>query len=776
VDSNAGNSNPPFPDQVGAQGVGAPEPYQRLFQNLLNGFAHCRMRFDELGAPVDFLYLAVNRAFETQTGLRNITGKWVSEVIPGIQELDPDLFQIFGRVVKTGVSERFEKHLLALGEWFDVSVYSPGPEEFVAIFDVVTKRKLAEQENAGLAERLKLAQEVALIGSWDWDLDADRVWWSEETYRIFNVKPGEYIPSVEANARFFHPDDLEPFGHKFQRSLATGEPLETDLRLVLSGGQERACFVRAEVAAGVGGKPHRFIGIIMDITERVRVEKALRDSEARLRSAVDVAGFGFFEMENTDQPSFFDLKAREILGLPATHEGASAAAFWEGRIHPEDLPRVLEANRKLKVERQDSQDLEYRYEHPSLGARWLRIVVRVLERHPDGRMRRSIGVAQDITQRKREEEARLLLEAQLNHLQRMESVGRLAGGVAHDMNNVLAAVMAVAGLLCNGTDEHAHRGDLIIKACMRGRDLIKSLMTFARKDIQQAQLLDLNELVRGEAELLSRTTMQKIRVILDLDPQLPWIVGSQAGLSNALMNLCVNALDAMPEGGTLTLRTERSDAQHLGLVVEDTGQGMAPEVVARAVEPFFTTKPVGKGTGLGLSVVFGTVQAHGGTLQVESRLGVGTQVRVCLPVVEGNSLPPSSSVEERPAFPPPSFRILLVDDDPLVRQSVMAMLESLRHRATEVSGGCEALDLMARELSFDAVLLDQNMPGMTGIETLRRMRELGYSLPVFMTTGYVDETLYRALAGQGRVFLLPKPYTHEELQKAFKGLEQGRLG
>ena len=223
------------------------------------------------------------------------------------------------------------------------------------------------------------------------------------------------------------------------------------------------------------------------------------------------------------------------------------------------------------------------------------------------------------------------LEAELLHLQRIQGIGRLAGGIAHAMNNVLAAIMAVADVIKDGKEDPAAKAELILEATRRGRDLVKGLLDFARKEVQAAEPVDLNRLVRQEAGILASTTLNRIRVDLDLDENLPRLLGSSLAIATSLMNLCVNAMDAMPAGGVLSLRT-REDQRGILLEVEDTGHGMAPEVLDRAVEPFYTTKPTGKGTGLGLAVVFGTVQAHGGTLDIRSqpgsRLPIGPILRI----------------------------------------------------------------------------------------------------------------------------------------------------
>ena len=444
------------------------------------------------------------------------------------------------------------------------------------------------------------------------------------------------------------------------------------------------------------------------------------------------------------------------LGHPLPElEGARFLDF----VHPEDLPATLDALIRLSAD-QDITDFINRYRHRDGSYRWL-------EWRSSPRNGLVFAAARDITERKRAEHESQLLQDELAHLQRMESIGRLAGGIAHDMNNVLAAIMAVSSLIVRKGGEHTRQANLVLGACERGRDLIKGLMEFARKEVSEADLLDMNELVRKQADLLANTTMQRVRVEIDLAPQVPRVMGSATALTTALMNLCVNALDAMPQGGTLSLRTRILGERAIQVTVEDTGQGMPPEVLSRAMEPFYTTKPTGKGTGLGLSMVFGTVQAHGGHLEIQSQVGHGTCVLITLPLTQNErQASPSLPLEVHPTRKGPALRILLVDDDPMVRETAPALLEELGHRVVLAKGGYEALGQIEHGGHWDAVVLDQNMPDLSGLETLQRLRRLHPNLPVVIATGYADPELLQRLPGLQRLALVAKPYSLEEIQQA----------
>ena len=375
-------------------------------------------------------------------------------------------------------------------------------------------------------------------------------------------------------------------------------------------------------------------------------------------------------------------------------------------------------------------------------------------------------VLTDVTELRRSQEHEKRLEADLQQSQKLESLSSLAGGVAHDMNNVLAAIQAVSEILhlTHSTDRTLLGSlDIIDRASARGRDLVKGLTHFARKELRSPKPLDLNAVVREEAELLSHTTLQKVALVLDLEEGLPWVHGERGSLANALTNLCVNAVEAMDRGGMLTLRTRRLPDARVELVVQDNGVGMPPEVLARATEPFYTTKPLGKGTGLGLTLAYATAKAHGGTLSLHSEPGKGTLVSLRLP---SSSVAPAliTEVKAEGAQGAPQ-EILLVDDDELIRASIPAMVEFLGHHVICASGGQEALDMLEAGLEVQLVILDLNMPGMNGLEVLQKLRERLPRLPVLLATGHLDAETSRAIQQLGRVLSINKPYTMEELDQ-----------
>ena len=386
----------------------------------------------------------------------------------------------------------------------------------------------------------------------------------------------------------------------------------------------------------------------------------------------------------------------------------------------------------------------------------------------DGRHMGAVVVWRDISERRQAERQQAQLQAQLQQAQKMESLGSLAGGVAHDMNNVLGAILAMAEA---NLEEHpadsgtARAFDTIAKAATRGGKMVKSLLTFARQSPAEEHQLDLNTLILENVQLLEGTTLFRIGLELELAPDLRPILGDGTALTHALMNLCVNAVDALGEAGTLTLRTLNLEPGWIEVQVADTGAGMAKEVLQKAVEPFFTTKPVGKGTGLGLAMVYSTVKAHRGEMEILSEPGRGTCVKVRLPAC---ALPAEASpapAEPRATAASGGLNLLLVDDDELIRFSTQALVQGLGHRATVVASGEEALLQLEAGLAPDVVILDMNMPGLGGAGTLPRLRALRPNLPVLLITGRADQAVMDFVEGQSRVTVLFKPFGKKDLKK-----------
>ncbi|MBV9372497.1 MAG: response regulator [Alphaproteobacteria bacterium] len=363
-------------------------------------------------------------------------------------------------------------------------------------------------------------------------------------------------------------------------------------------------------------------------------------------------------------------------------------------------------------------------------------------------------------------------EEQLRHAQKMEAVGQLTGGIAHDFNNLLTVIQGSADILKRPGLEEAKRirfAEAIVQTAARAAALTGQLLAFARRQPLKPQVLDINARILGMTELLDRTLGERIGIVTRLSPGLCRVKVDPAQLEAALLNIAVNARDAMPDGGTLTLSTGEAPPLEDGraaiaVAVADTGTGIDPEVLQRVFEPFFTTKSVGKGTGLGLSQVYGFAAQTGGEVKVASTPGEGTVVTMILPCSdappEEEAAPAAASAARRRG------RILVVDDNEDVGALAEALCAELGHSVVRARSAEEALDLSASG-RFDAVFTDVVMPGMSGIELAERLRERAPGLPVVLTTGFSDRL---AEGGAGGLPVLYKPYRADALAEALEAV------
>ena len=525
--------------------------------------------------------------------------------------------------------------------------------------------------------------------------------------------------------------------------------------------------------------PISMSAIIRDITDRKQMETALQKSERRLFLAISATADAIWEWNLETGTTYYSPRWYEMLGL-GDNELPMTFEVWKSLCHPDDFKTTVDQIQASIMDLTGSgYNLEFRMRHREGSWIWVLGRGNVVERDGKGRARVLSGTNTDITDRKQAEEERARLLAQLQQSQKMESLGTLAGGVAHDINNVLGAILGLASahIRTQPSGSPLHRSlSTICKATERGGKMVQSLLSFARQSPAENNSLDMNGIVRGQVALLERTTLAKVHLEMDLEANLRPILGDASALSNALMNICVNAVDAMPDNGTLTLHTHNVENGWIELVVKDNGMGMPKEVLERAMEPFFTTKETGKGTGLGLSMVFSTVKAHRGQLAIESEPGKGTRVYLRFPAsdMEAPVQAETLAVAEASDTPHRSLKVLVVDDDELIQNSVQVILECLGYTVVStVPSGEEALTMLEGGLEADLVILDMNMPGLGGMGTLPRLRALRPELPVMLSTGRVDQGALTIVSTHSGVTLLPKPYGLRELQESLQSIGLG---
>jgi PAS domain S-box-containing protein len=498
--------------------------------------------------------------------------------------------------------------------------------------------------------------------------------------------------------------------------------------------------------------------------ERLAGEAARRLSELRLEEAFRASPIG---MAFVSLDGHFKKVNPTFCAMLGCEEADLLELTYLEITHPEDREASCRAMADLLAGRLPFLHVEKRYLQPS--GRTVYCVVDVsLIRDDNGQPLHQMAQVQDVTDRILAEEQSRLLRAEVDQMQKLESLGRLAGGVAHDMNNVLGAILGLASANLAGpaADSPAGRAfATIAKAATRGGEMVKSLLAFARQGQAELVELDLNALLQEEVRILERTVLSRVHLVLDLAADLRPILGNPSALSHAFMNLCVNAVDAMAEGGTLTLRTGNASHDWVEAWVEDDGAGMPPEVLERAMEPFFTTKGVGQGTGLGLSLAYSTVKNHHGQIDIHSEPGQGTCVVLRFPARFGPAGVSAPDAEPGPAIAARVLEVLAIDDDELIQVSMETLLGALGHRFTIATSGEEGLALLEAGLRPDRVILDMNMPGLGGRGTLPRIRALRPELPVLLATGRIDAEALDLVASDPHTTLLGKPFTLDDLRK-----------
>ncbi len=560
----------------------------------------------------------------------------------------------------------------------------------------------------------------------------------------------------------FHPDDQQRALEAWNRAVRGQEAYSLQCRIQRHDGVYRWWLIRAMPLHDASGQVLKWFGTCTDIHEILETKEALRSSQERFHKAFHSAPM-LMALSSVNEGRFVEVNAEfsRITGF-SREEVLGRTSVELGYVAPEDRDALLQAIRR------DGRVRNYELKTRAKSGRevlWL-MSGEILEIHGQPVL---LSMASDITEQQHLAEHRQSLEAQLAHLQRVETIGKLASGVAHDLNNVLAAILGVASVLKMRHPADpliAKDAELLLRAGGRGKSLVASIRDFSRKELGSFQELHLNDLVRTEADLLEHATLKKVHIETHLDESGPRVLGDASSISNALMNLCVNACDAMQHGGTLSLSTRLLESGFVELVVEDNGEGMSAELLARAAEPFFTTKAAGHGTGLGLSQVFATARAHGGTVELRSEQGRGTRASLLLPQLGPQPRPPLEPTDAVTEKQGRALHILVIDDDELALQAATAVLEQFGHRADSFRSASEALKHAETNPSLDAVLLDFNMPGLDGEATLRRLRSILPNLPVIMATGHHDQKIYAQLKQFSATTLLLKPYGINELRAA----------
>jgi PAS domain S-box-containing protein len=629
------------------------------------------------------------------------------------------------------------------------------------------------------------AERVAQLGTWSWDLSSGEVEWSSELYRILGLSPAEVRPSSERFFGAIHADDLPRVQDVSRRSLETGVAEAVDFRVVRPNTEIRNVRMEATFLREPEGSRRHVVGTLIDETDKRRAMLLIAQTVAELREAQQLAGLGSWRWYLPEGRVEWSEGMYTLLALsPDTR--VSEALFY-AHVHPDDAERVRQAS-GLAVESCIPQQVEFRMIRSDGSVRDVLMRSRAtLDEHHQ--LNGFQGVIQDISERK-------ALEDAARHAQKMEAIGTLAGGVAHDFNNYLMVLGGNVDLLALSLPaEHAARRCLgaIQFAYERCANLTEQLLTLSRKRAPQPSAFDLNARIEALAPMLRSALGASIALELKLERDAPAVYADAAQVEHALMNLALNARDGIGDGsGRVTVRVEGLFVEppapkpghaadpaeveeahafaagfYVRLSISDTGCGIPAQLHSRIFEPFFTTKAVGKGTGLGLAVVYGIVREAGGRIEVESAVGEGTTFHLYFR--------PASSEHQR-SEPMPAEedvrgrgqRVLLVEDVAPVRELLRDQLVRGGYEVVTAADGVEALALLQAQ-HIDAVLTDVVMPKLGGVELVLAVRKLRPTLPCLLMSGYSTASL-SAPSTELSLPMLRKPFSARQLRAALSRL------
>ncbi|MCC7348425.1 MAG: PAS domain S-box protein [Variibacter sp.] len=713
---------------------------------------------------------------------------------------DTELGRIYFRVMEARQPISSECASVVIpGRWLTYRLFPLGDGMGVVFRDVTEERlnghALRERE-AELARVQKIGQVGGLEVGLQHGFHSRR---SPEYLAIHGLPPDAQRESHESWVGRLHPDDRAVTERHFLNTVK-GDATDyvAEYRIIRpSDGQVRWISAKAEIERDARGRALRLVGAHTDITERKLAEQALRESEERFRLIADSAPVPIWVTLLGGPRAFVNQAYMDFLGM--RYEDA-LVYDWRDALHPDDRERILreqvagESSRKLFA-------LEARYRRADGAWRWLRS-----ESQPrwgaNGEHVGFIGVAHDVTASKeaeielrrmnetleqhveqRSKELRLA-EEQLRQAQKMEAIGQLTGGIAHDFNNLLTGILGSLDLIsrriaAGRVAETARFLEAATASANRAASLTHRLLAFSRRQSLDLRAIDVNRLVSSMEDMIRRTMGEQIRLASSLQPDAWLAEGDSNQIETALLNLVINARDAMPGGGTISVETanvsvaasrgELTAGDYVALTVRDDGCGMPATVLERAFDPFFTTKAIGQGTGLGLSMIYGYAKQSRGHAEIESQVGAGTSVRLYLPRGRGAAAEQDQHIpaerEERS-----SGTILVVEDDPAVRMLVTESLRELGYEIREAADGAAAIPRLQRPGRLDALVTDVGLPGMNGRQLAEFARQCRPGLKVLFMTGYAEAAAVRAGFLAPGMDLILKPFDVDALAARVKAL------
>ncbi|MBN8609751.1 MAG: PAS domain S-box protein [Deltaproteobacteria bacterium] len=754
-----------------------------LWQGICHDVTERRTARSQLAAAHDLTRLVIAQApvsiaiFDREMRYLAVSQRWVQEHGGGREELVglyhddvlPDVPEHWRAARRLGLEGKISSH--DDDEWLDPSgrkhwlrwaVHpwrdAEGEIAGIIIFaEDATARREAEAGRRESEQRLASIIDSALDGVLALDDTLHVVLANPAAHAIFGYPPGDLVGR--------HVDALVPAEHRARhaehvRSVRGRAPGAR--RANVEGLRADGTRVQLETSFAhvmVGGSS-LFTVACRDITEQLRTRRELEAGEVRFRQMAESIREVFWLAEVDTGKLLYVSPAYESVWKRSVTTLANDIFDGLNAVHPDDRVRVSEVWRSGPS---GGHDLEYRIQWPDGTTRWLHDRAFVV-RDADGRMTRMAGITEDVT-------ARHALEEHLRQTQKMESIGRLAGGVAHDFNNLLTVVVSSAEMMCEAVADRPDVTDLAsdaLEAALRGAALTRQLLAFTRQEVVEPRVMDLSTVVADTEKMLRRLIGEDVTLVTRLDRSAPPVKIDPGQWAQVVLNLAVNARDAMPRGGRLEIVTRAANVgpgahpgllpgEHTVLEVRDDGAGMSADVRSRIFEPFFTTKPRGKGSGLGLAVVYGVVHQAGGVIDVESEPGRGAAFTIHLPAAAPSPLVGPADGER--ATRGGSERVMLVEDDDSVRRVTARVLASKGYQVLTARDGLDAMNAI-RQLREgpDLLVTDVVMPNLDGAELAARVSELHPRTKVLFTSGYIDESITLRGVSSGTSFL-QKPYS-----------------
>jgi PAS domain S-box-containing protein len=633
------------------------------------------------------------------------------------------------------------------------------PVHTVLTIEDISSRVHAEQLLEDSESLQRVAAQLAQVGGWAIDLPQRHVTWSEGLHRMLR-SPGEPAPGLISGLDRYADEDRSRVVAAFEACAVDGVPMDLEVGMQRFDGRLIRVRLVAEAQVDAEGRPTKVVGALQDVTAQHRAAQELQTLADRLATTLESITDGVFTLDREWRFTYLNSRAERILQRAAG--SLHGKVIWEE--FPEAVGSVVDEAYSAAMADGATQVVENYYYGP-LDA-WFRV--------------RAYPAEQGVTAYFQDVTAHKHLEAQLRRAQRMESIGTLAGGIAHDLNNILTPIMMAVGMLQSDPDAPVDPSLLrmIGTNTQRGADIVRQILMFARGIDGARASVDLRVLLADVTKIVDDTFLKGIEVRTHVDDDLWSVTGDATQLHQVLLNLCVNARDAMQQGGVLVLEavnvTLDDEQVELGLpqtsgrfvriAVQDDGAGIPPELLERIWDPFFTTKAVGEGTGLGLSTTQGIVSSHGGFVHVDSTVGRGTTFLVHLPAAPAEEL--TAAHEPSPDRIPygDGRLVLVVDDEELIRQVMAATLRRAGFRVVETDGGEEAVRLLAAHPAEVALAVtDMMMPGMDGPTTVDALRTIRPDLPIVAASGLHDQANADRAAAAGVRHLLPKPFSVDEL-------------